>query len=171
MTEEFVRYLEMCVNFHHENDESFKITDISYAKENLMYLKAIHYINELYSDVKEKHTIEQNAGENQIEGGVVGISGSIEKQYRPFKNCDELIEHYQKKYQSAVGCDIYFPSLYKPNIWAKSKYCGDCQLLITGFTLDDEGIPNVWLTDSWITLEKLFDDFVFLDDSPIGVEV
>lgn len=30
MTEEFVRYLEMCVNFHHKNDESFKITDSAY---------------------------------------------------------------------------------------------------------------------------------------------
>ena len=154
-------------------------------------------------------TIEQNAGENRIEGGVVSISGSVsekhtckecvgeivfkgkkaycknrncdlpacdnfkpkkESHYRPFNDCNELIEHYQKKYESAVGCDIYFPSLYKPNIWVKSKYCGDCQLLITGFTLDDEGIPNVWLTDSWITLEKLFDDLVFLDDSPCGVE-
>lgn len=121
--------------------------------------------------MSEYHTIEQNAGENQIEGGVVSISGSVEKQYRPFKDCNELIEHYQKKCESAVGCDIYFPSLYKPNILVKSKYCRDCQLLITGFTLDDEGIPNVWLTDSWITLEKLFDDFVFLDDSPCGVEV
>lgn len=54
MTEEFVRYLEMCVNFHHENDESFKTTDSVYEKENLMYLKAIHYIDELYNDVEKK---------------------------------------------------------------------------------------------------------------------
>ena len=58
-------------------------------------------------------------------------SDKYKSQFRPFKDCNELIEHYQKKYESAVGCDIYFPSLYKPNIWVKSKYCGDCQLLIT----------------------------------------
>ena len=93
-----------------------------------------------------------------------------EKQYRPFKDCNELIEHYQKKYKSAIGCDIYFPSLYKPSIWVKSKCCDACQLLITGYSVDDEKKSVVWLTDSWITLEKLFDDFVFLDDSPCGLE-
>lgn len=59
-----------------------------------------------------------------------------QKHYRPFKDCNELIEHYQKKYESAVGCDIYFPSLYKPCIWVRDKTeaaKGDIEL-ITGFT-------------------------------------
>lgn len=155
MTEEFVRYLEMCVNFHHDNDESFKITDSAYAKENLMYLKAIHYINELYKNVEKNYTIEQNAGENQIEGGTVSISGSVkDKHYIPFSfNCG-LINYCGTK-----------------NIWVKSKFDSNCVLQITGYTVDYEGKHCVWLTDSWITLEKLFDDFVFLDDSPCGVKV
>lgn len=168
MTEEFVRYLEMCVNFHHENDESFKITDSAYEKENLMYLKAIHYINELYNDVEENHTILQNAGENRIEGGVVSISGSVAKQYRPFKDCSELIECYQKKYKSAVGCDIYFPSLYKPCIWIRDKTedaKGDIEL-ITGFT--EHG--NVLLNGTSYPLQHLFQMYEFLDGSPCGVE-
>jgi hypothetical protein len=171
MTEDFVRYLEMCVNFHHENDESFKITDSAYEKENLMYLKAIHYINELYNDVEGNHTIEQNAGENRIEGGVVGISGSAANQYRPFKDCKELIEHYQKKYESAVGCDIYFPSLYKPNIWVKSKEYGTDNL-ITAFDNDNESIGGscVFIQDIWVDMKELFDNFIFLDGSPCGLE-
>ena len=168
MTEEFVRYLEMCVNFHHKNDESFKITDSAYAKENLMYFKAIHYINELYSDVKENHTIEQNTGESQIEGGVVSISGSVEKHYRPFKDCSELIKHYQEKYKSEVGCNIYFPSLYKPNIWLKrNEHTRDILMnrtfLITGY--EDSGVV---VDNKWIGMDELLEKYKFLDDSPVG---
>lgn len=103
---------------------------------------------------RENYTIEQNAGENRIEGGVVGISGSVkEKHYIPFSfNCG-LIAYCGTK-----------------SIWVKSKFDSNCVLQITGYTVNDEGKHCVWLTDSWITLEKLFDDWLFLDDSPIGVE-
>ena len=146
--------------------------------------------------------IEQNAGENQIEGGVVSISGSAkvytckdclrhkfcylaekrkdkactkislckeaEKQYRPFKDCNELIEHYQKKYKSAVGCDIYFPSLYKPCIWIRDiteDAKGDIEL-ITGFT--EHG--NVLINGTSYPLQHLFQMYEFLDGTPVGVE-
>ena len=59
-------------------------------------------------------TIEQNAGENQIEGGVVSISGSVAKQYRPFKDCDELVETFIKKWEAETGSGfIVFPKLHK----------------------------------------------------------
>lgn len=104
---------------------------------------------------EENYTIEQNAVENHIEGGVVSIDGSAkEKHYIPFSfNCG-LIAYCGTK-----------------NIWVKSKFDSNCVLQITGYTVDDEGKHCVWLTDSWITLEKLFDNFVFLDDSPCGVEI
>lgn len=77
----------------------------------------------------------------------------IEKHYIPFSfNCG-LIAYCGTK-----------------NIWVKSKFDNNCVLQITGYTVDDEGKHCVWLTDSWITLEKLFDDWLFLDDSPIGLE-
>lgn len=205
MTEEFIRYLEMCVNFHHENDESFKITDSAYAKENLMYLKAIHYINELYNDVEGNHTIEQNAGENRIEGGVVSISGSVSekhtckectgetvfkgkkaycknrncdlpacdnfkpKKYRPFNNCDELIELFQTKCASEMGCSTYFPTLYKACVWVKHKEYGTENLIIA-FDNDNESIGGscVFIQDIWVDMKELFDNFTFLDGTPVG---
>lgn len=115
---------------------------------------------------EENQTIEQNAGDNKIEGGVVS---SVEKHYRPFNNCNELIEHYQKKYKSAVGCDIYFPSLYKPCIWIRDKTedaKGDIEL-ITGFT--EHG--NVLLNGTSYPLQILFQMYEFLDGTPVGVEV
>ena len=121
--------------------------------------------------MSENYTVEQNAGENQIEGGVVSISGSVAKQYRPFNDCDELIEHYQKKYESAVGYDIYFPSLYKPSIWVKSKAYGTDNL-ITAFDNDNESIGGscVFFQDIWVDMKELFDNFTFLDGSPCGLE-
>ena len=120
--------------------------------------------------MSENYTVEQNAGENRIEGGVVGISGSVEKQYRPFKDCNELIEHYQKKNESAVGCGIYFPSLYKPCIWVKSIEYGTDNL-ITAFDGDNESIGGscVFVQDIWLDMQELFDNFTFLDGSPCGI--
>lgn len=91
-----------------------------------------------------------------------------EKQYRPFNDCNELIEHYQKKYKSAVGCDIYFPSLYKPCIWIRDKTedaKGDIEL-ITGFT--EHG--NVLINGTSYPLQHLFQMYEFLDGTPVGVE-
>ena len=76
-----------------------------------------------------------------------------DKYYRPFKNCDELRDNHRY--------DL---------IWVKSKYDSNVQLMITGYTIDDEGVPCVWLTDSWISLEKLFDDWIFINDMPCGIE-
>ena len=154
---------------------------------------------------EENYTIEQNAGENKVEGGVVSISGSTkvytckdclrhpfcylakerngeacmkislyeetEKHYRPFNDCSELIECYQRKYKSTVGCDIYFPSLYKPCIWVKSKMYGTDNL-ITAFDVDNESIGGscVFIQDIWIDMKELFDNFTFLDGSPCGNE-
>ena len=76
-----------------------------------------------------------------------------DKHYRQFKDYDELRNNY--RYDS---------------IWVKSKYDSNVQLMITGYIIADEGISYVWLTDSWISLEKLFDDWVFVNDMPCGVE-
>lgn len=92
-----------------------------------------------------------------------------EEQTRPFKDCDELIEHYRRKYKSAVGCDIYFPSLYKPCIWVKSKEYGT-DFLITVFDNNNESIgANVIINDMGVTMKMLFDNYTFCDGSVCGV--
>ncbi len=95
-------------------------------------------------------------------------SDKYKSQFRPFKDCSELIEYYQKKYKSAVGCDIYFPSLYKPCIWIRDKTedaKGDIEL-ITGFT--EHG--NVLINGTSYPLQHLFQMYEFLDGSPCGLE-
>lgn len=92
-----------------------------------------------------------------------------EKHYRPFKDCDELIEYYHEKYKTAVGCDIVFPSLYKPNIWVKRyEHTRDVLMnrtfLITGY--EDSGVV---VDNKWIGMDDLFEKFKFLDGSSCGV--
>ena len=158
----------------------------------------------------ENYTVEQNVGENQIEGGVVSISGSVdtfrcwkcgrtlpiseradfiyasnppkyackecerikkEKQFRPFNNCDELIEVFREKCEAEVNCSTFFPKLYKACVWVKSKEYGTENLIIA-FDNDNESIGGscVFIQDIWVDMKELFDNFTFLDGSPCGLE-
>lgn len=173
MDKELIEYIEMCVNYHHEWDESFKITDSAMQKEALMFLKAIKFLNDLYKESEEGNpTIEQNAGENRIEGGVLSVSGSVsEKHYRPFKDCDELIEHFTRMNEVELGnTPIYYPQTYKPCIWVKHKRYGTGNLIIA-FDNNNESIGGscVFLQDAWFDMQELFDNFTFLDESPCGI--
>ena len=110
---------------------------------------------------EENYTIEQNAGENRIEGVVVGISGSVAKQYRPFKDCEELIRCYEKKYAIRRNA-----CLTRPIIWIRDKTedaKGDIEL-ITGFTKHG----NVLINGTSYPLQYLFQMYEFLDGSPVG---
>lgn len=116
---------------------------------------------------EENYTIKQNAGENQIEGGVVSISGSVEKQFRPFKDCDELVECWERK--------MYIPAvlftkdtrnrLYRPCIWVKNKNDYTERLIVTF----GENFVKVGSKSKPISLYVLFSDYEFLDGSPCGI--
>ena len=119
---------------------------------------------------KENYTIEQNAGENQIEGGVVSISGSVEKHYRPFNDCDELIETLNKIYKEKTSFEMVEIKLIKPLIWVKSKEHGT-EELITAFDNTDTVYGScVFLQDVWRDMKELFEKYTFLDGSPCGVQ-
>ena len=125
-------------------------------------------------DESKKHlmpyTIEQNVGENRVEGGVLSISGSVSgKHYRPFKDCDELIETYQKKYKSAVGCDIYFPKLYKSAIWVRHKVLKTEHLITSYGLIKEVNIEVVEVSNMNYSMKELLESWEFLDGSPIGI--
>lgn len=153
---------------------------------------------------EENPTIEQNAGENQIEGGVVSVSGSVDKSedecnpricekcfaencigchkndmfkakpesnLRPFKDCDELVECWERKIFIPVMQYTKQKVLFRPEIWVKSKEYGTDNL-ITAFDNDNESIGGscVFIQDMWVDMKELFDNFTFLDGSPCGKE-
>lgn len=157
---------------------------------------------------EENYTIEQNAGENWIEGGVLSLSvapkelnkhckwckgkgcncGTCsnkdeensyyllhkekfpepqERTFRPFKNCDELIEYWYD-FTGVINCS---PKLFMPTIWVKHKRYGT-ENLITAFDNYNESIGSscVFIQDMWVDMKELFDNFTFCDGSVCGVE-
>ena len=97
-----------------------------------------------------------------------------EKNYRPFKNCDELVCCYNEKAYTpiiAVSMNTKLYKLFRPNIWIKSKEYGTDNM-ITAFDGNNESIGGscVFIQDIWIDMKELFDKFTFCDGSPCGVE-
>ena len=98
--------------------------------ENITFQDDIEY---RIKPEEELYTIEQNAGENRIEGGVLSVSGSVsESHYRPFNNCDELKECYKSLYKKKTGLVPIDGGLDVPYIWLKNKKYGT-EFLITAF--------------------------------------
>lgn len=85
-----------------------------------------------------------------------------EPHYRPFKDVDELVKEWNKKlgYTDPTGSKFT-----EPYIWVRQKECSKGGLLITYF-----GEDEVKTDMGFMTMEKLFNDYTFLDGSPCGVE-
>ena len=78
-----------------------------------------------------------------------------EPKYRPFKDTDELIEEYCKRFEVGWGYNL-------PSIWVKSKKSCD-RFLITGF-----GSDKIILIKGEVSLDTMFEYDTFLDGSPFG---
>lgn len=85
------------------------------------------------------------------------------QKYRPFKDCEELIETWKKKNKSEIGCDIHYPSLYQPCIWIKNRKRGSLELIV-GF-----GSKYIILANVSLDLNMLFSEYTFCDGSVCGV--
>lgn len=89
-------------------------------------------------------------------------------EYRPFKNCNELIEHFRRIWRKARRFYEEYDfnlSIEMPSIWVKNKNFGIKEMII-GFEED-----VVFLHRTNLTMEDLFNDYTFLDGSPCGIEV
>lgn len=82
--------------------------------------------------------------------------------FRPFKDCDELVEFWSKNYQTG-----FRPAYTKPLVNIKKKNCQEIYF-ITGFDFDTE-CSRVFVNNEWLTLDELFNNFEFLDRNIIGV--
>ena len=86
----------------------------------------------------------------------------VEKKYRPFNSCEELINHFDKINHNVKGGR---PENTMPLIWVKDKN-ENKRILITGFTMDS----GVFMGLIFLTFENLYNNYVFLDGSIIGQE-
>lgn len=84
------------------------------------------------------------------------VKRAEEKKWRPYKDCDEMIVNYTKRFDG--GCPVYkFPS-----IWLKGKVGGI--YFITTYHSD------VVFGDKRCTLKEVFDNYIYPDGSPCGAE-
>ena len=79
--------------------------------------------------------------------------------YRPFKNCNELIDFYKRENNIVNNEDVM------PLIWVKHKVDGRRRMIV-GF---GDNFVEVGVKAKPITLERLFEMYTFLDGSPCGV--
>ena len=89
------------------------------------------------------------------------IMRKVEKQptYRPYKNTEEMIEDFKKRFNAKV------PPYAMPMIWVKRKDGSNLAKLITGFR--DKSIAiNTSLWD----MSDLFKYCTYLDGSPCGMK-
>lgn len=95
-----------------------------------------------------------------------------EKHYRAFKNCDELVETYNKRAFIPIvaeGMNSSRNKMFRPDIWVKHKEYGTDNL-ITAFDNDNDSIVGscVFIQDMWCDMAELFEQYTFLDGSPVG---
>ena len=80
--------------------------------------------------------------------------------YRPFKSCNELIYHWERK---KFGYSAN--PLQMVDIWVKHKVDGRRRMIV-GF---GDNFVEVGVKAKPVTLERLFEMYTFLDGNPCGV--
>ena len=86
-----------------------------------------------------------------------------EKKFRPYKDTDEMIEDFKRRYNSYGGWSGKDNPMYNPLIWIKDK--GNIKYLINLF-----GTKCVHTDQVHCSVDELLVDYTYLDGSPCGIE-
>lgn len=83
-----------------------------------------------------------------------------EEKFRPYKNCEEMIKDFKQKKQFEGF------AYHVPMIWVKDE---NATSLITDFGVEGDN-ERVCLGAENYDMEELFNDFTYLDGSPVGAK-
>lgn len=90
-----------------------------------------------------------------------------EKQFRPYKDTDEMIEDFKRRYNSYGGWSGKDNPMYNPLIWIKTKGA-DNKYLIVRFA---SALTICLNTEVFtLTFEDLVEGYTYLDGTPCGIE-
>lgn len=145
------------------NADELKAGDSVIVADDLVYLKtlverglALSTIKEIYDgNYQRRFTV---AGDNYAYNLAYLVERVGEKKFRPYKDTDEMIADYKKRF--SVDC----PEYEIPSIWVKNK-SSLLRSQITDFNTD-----YIWLSNIQVFFRSLFDDYTYLDGSPCGME-
>ena len=90
------------------------------------------------------------------------VEEAKEKTIRPYKDTDEMIEDFKKRYNSYGGWSGKDNSMYCPLIWVQTA-CGNKKLVTN---IDND---SVYL-QKWVSLPEFAEAYTYLDGSPCGIE-
>ncbi len=91
-----------------------------------------------------------------------------EKKYRPYKNANEMIEDFKRRYNSYSSCSEKDNPMSHPMIFIKNNKTGFYHLLTDYHP--DEFYNCVWFGESRIGFESLYKNYIYLDGTPCGIE-
>lgn len=92
-----------------------------------------------------------------------------EKKLRPYKDTDEMVEDFKRRYNSYGGWSGKNNPMYCPMIWIKPKCIKKNNYLITRFS--EKKVTFIRECSIYsIPLYALFEDYTYLDGSPCGIE-
>lgn len=97
------------------------------------------------------------------------ILKDIMKPYRAYKDCDELVECWEKKMfvPAAMFTKDTRNRLYRPEIWVKNKNDYTERLIVTF----GKNFVKVGSKSKPVSLDVLYTDYEFLDGTPCGVNL
>ena len=119
--------------------------------------KAEQFLTELEEWLGKNHT-DACIGNDHLSEWRIKPEKKSEINFRPFENCDELVQFWEDNYGNK-----YRPEGTMPLIWVMQ---GTKKSLITDF---DNRIVRI--TKKWYEVSQLLGNFTFLDGKPCGVEV
>lgn len=150
------------------NADGLKKGDKVITAYGLITLKSFiiaDYTSEELLDIIEKvQLIKSDGFENRIVTEVGNfpfaylVERKGEKHFRPYKDTDEMIADCKKRF--SVDC----PEYEIPSIWVKNK-SSLLRSQVTDFNTD-----YIWLSNIQMFFRSLFDDYIYLDGSPCGME-
>ena len=96
-----------------------------------------------------------------------------ENKFRPYKDTDEMIEDFKKRYNSYGGWSGKDNPMHNPMIWIKSKATGFRHLVTDYGDNDNCGHCNkscIWVGTLPIMFKELYENYTYLDGTPCGIK-
>lgn len=145
------------------NADELKAGDKVIVADDLVFLKALverssslNTIDEIYDENCQCRFVVE--GYDYVYSLAYLVERAEEKKWRPYKNCNEMIADFKKRFN--VCC----PDYAVPLIWVKLNV-GTLTSLVTDFCID-----KIYMSNLEMYLEGLFKYYTYLDGTPCGIE-
>ena len=157
------------------NADEVKIGSEGYFADNLEDLKDMvesergEYCGKIDSIEAEGYSYRFRKKDKYCYGLFYLVEEPKEKKFRPYKDTDEMIEDFKRRYSSYGGWSGKDNPMYNPMIWVKAKGAEKNKYLITRFHENTNVTMNFGRDVYTASLPVLLDDYTYLDGTPCGI--